>query len=251
MLTPLTPHERSEMQPMSGPGGSSGKKRKDLDSLRAEQAIDWSKVETRFDAARELLKQSLLGLDEDQEYAVVLFGTTAEPLTSTRDYVKAEENKLRVTFTELDDIEDWSDQLRGYTNIHGAFRDAFEMATKKSKKVSEKGHVDVATNHWAVGCDTILLLSDGAPTYDDWAEVAEGGPRPTHDHEKGESGGMNTEWVEVGPFEEPDYLLADVERWNLLRGCTIHCVGLGESDDDLLQRLARIGNGTVLRIGKD
>ena len=51
MLEPLTPRELSDLQPLTGENaGKAG------DGNAAEMAVDWSKVKTRFDGARELLK---------------------------------------------------------------------------------------------------------------------------------------------------------------------------------------------------
>jgi len=168
-------------------------------------------------------------------------------LNATREYVPATEKKIRGVFRELDAIEGFSGQLNGYTNLHGAFRDAFEMTTRNRVN----GGVAYDLTHMAKGCDTILLLSDGTPTYDDFWKVASGEKTQTFDVESQQVTGERRSWVEVGPFDELTYLLADVERWNLLRGCSIHVVGLGESDPWLLEQVARIGNGQVLQIGKD
>ncbi len=75
------------------------------------------------------------------------------------------------------------------------------------------------------GCDVLFLLSDGGPTADDWG-------------------------VGQGVYVEPDGIVEEALRWNLLRRAEIHCVGVGEAPTDLLARIADVGRGRVVVLGK-
>ena len=255
MLVPLTAREKAQLHPLSGAGARPEGPAVDGDSARAELAIDWERVHTRFDGARELLKLALRQLHPEQEFAVVLFGTSAETLDATPKLAPVRSRLVRRACDELDAIVPGPPAerrphgtLRGETNLHGAFRLAYELTTKGRLK----GEAHVEDKAFGRGCDTILLLSDGAPNWDDFdaSDVNESGV--VGDPEAGvtlEERYEIAHWY--GPFALQGYLLPDLERYALLRRPAIHAVGLGEADYFLLERIAALGGGKLLRIGQE
>src|SRR5690606_10953051 len=115
------------------------------------------------------------------------------------------------------------------------------------------------------GCDTIFLLSDGAPNWDGFDVL-------TKNYYEGETykdleAGIKTadtpETTYCGPYGmfaevrgngRPGivdcWLIRDIERMNAFRRFTIPCVGLGEANELLLNNLAALGNGEVFIVGK-
>ncbi len=251
MLEPLTPREREALMPLTGQGAKPAKPRDDA-SDRAERAIDWDRVESRFDAARELLILTLQALPEDREFCVVLFGTDAQCLAATPRLVKAKDDAVDDACAELRMIRPGPQAenrphgtLRGETNLHGAFLVAYR--TTDRKPVYEDAHVDAKA--FAGGCDTIFLLSDGAPNWDDFDALDSNDGRMAGDPETGKTYEYDGDLLWYGPFIHPQYLLPDLARYQLLRRCSIHAVGLGEADYGFLERVANLGHGRTLKIG--
>ena len=257
MLEKLSPHEREAIIPITGTrressaSGSAG--------LVAERLIDWSKVVTRFDAARELLKQSLRSLGKDQHFAVVLFGSEAKLLSSTQKVVPARAEHVEKACAELDAMEPRPSEevgrpevLMGDTNLHAGLVLAFRVTAKGVG--SREAHVDPVT--FESGVDAIFLLSDGRPNTDSFAgkvRTEEGAGIDIGDPEHPELGvtrDYRGEYWLRGPFKSGAHLVADIKRLNVLRRCAIHAVGLGEADHSLLESIARIGGGTTLQVGQ-
>jgi hypothetical protein len=253
MLAPLTPNERDDLMPLTGELREGDDPRPDRPSARAESAIDWSRVITRFDAARELLKLSVAELGQEQRFAIVLFGIRAETLKSTPTLVAPTHRKLVAVTAELDaiqaeagDTERPLGTLRGETNLHGAFRAAFRLTTRQPvdglASIDERGFRD--------GCDTIYLLSDGDPNWDDFEAVDKNEDGKAADLETGRVYDYDGPLIYFGPFSTGPRVVTDLERMNLLRRVKINTMGIGEADDALLAEIAGLGHGRMLRIGK-
>ena len=219
-----------------------------------ESDLDWGRIITRFDVGREFVRLSLKNLQPEHHFAVVLFGDESKTLAATPKLIPATPQNIRLAIAELDAIElgpptgERPDGvLLGRTNLHAGFARAFEITkageTKRSEYVDAKALMD--------GCDSIFLLSDGAPSWDDYATVD---ARDPDDQAGDPESGVKHQNVDrllfQGPYARPpyDFLAQDVERMNLFRTAEIHCVGIGEANHDLLKRLARIGNGKALNI---
>ena len=255
----LEPLEQGEIEKLpKGPVSGSAQARqreKEAKSAawrKAFEQVKWSDVKNRFDAARELLKTSLLLLEEDQYYAVIAFGDEAKPLRSTRGLTKATAGNVRKTISELDSIRPGPKRddrphgvLMGKTNLHGGLLLAFRMAGRGD--VGEGEYVDLKT--FKDGCDTVFVLSDGDPTWDNWPatdrkdlEDQAGDPETGARH--ADSDTLNF----PGPFERGYHLVSDLRRLNLFRKAEIHAVGMGEANMDLLERIARAGNGQSISL---
>lgn len=253
MLAPLAGPEKDALQKPVTPRDSAPTGSKPADEL------PWDKIVTRFDAARECLKASLARLDKDRRFCVVIFGDKAELLESTPSLMAASPKAIKAAIRELDQIEPRSKkktpdtplgELRGATNLHGGLRRAFQVNAKGLVESDE--HVDMKLLE--DGCDTIFLLSDGVPSWDDFegTEVPDpedqpGNPESGADGERTPTMTYDSAyglWHAAG-----DYLVQDVRRMNLLRNAEIHVVSVGEADDVLLQRIADIGLGKLRRLG--
>ncbi len=252
MLQPLTPRELQEMVPLTG---ANADKEARADA-RAERAIDWSKVGNRFDAARELLKLALGRLEKDQRFTVILFGDKAEYLAATPRLVTATAANIDKVGKEIDAIaigprraERPHGTLRGATNLHGGLLLAFGASTTK-KAGTRRGVIPPAARLDEHGVDTIYVLSDGAPSADNWNAEDINEDKVVTDPETGRKKAHEGRVIAWGPFAWSGYLVADLVRLNMLQRCAIHAVGIGEADYELLHRIAAVGHGTVVQIGK-
>lgn len=256
MLTPLTPRviEKLPKGPVSGVNARVREEKlsKNAEWKKAFAQVKWDKVKNRFDAARELLKASLVGLKEDQYYAVMWFGDGAGLLNSTKGLRKATLKSVRATMRELDSIRPGSKKrnrphgtLRGATNMHGGLHRAFKL--RGSGLVGAYEYVNPRT--WSAGCDTIFLLTDGVPTWDDWPNQDRKDPLdragdPESGHKTNDAPTLNF----PGPYRRTHHLLEDVRRLNLFRKVEIHCVGMGEANMNTLSAIASIGKGEALNL---
>jgi len=252
MLTPLTPAEKEKL-PKGPVTGVARPKESDNDAWeRVFEAVDWKKVKTRFDAARELLKASLLGLREGQSFAVLWFGDQAGALQSTPGMTKTTLAAVKSVFRELDAIKAGPAKqgrplgtIRGNTNLHGGLHRAFKLHGRGFVGPGE--FVDPST--WNDGCDTIFVLTDGEPTWDDWAAADKRDPEDNvGDPETGARLGDSDTLEFAGPYREAGALVDDVLRLNLFRKAEIHCVGLGEASMNTLERLAGVGCGRAISL---
>jgi hypothetical protein len=258
MLTPLTTKEKGALGPVTGGGRKPtkrGKKRgKKGGPLADPKSIPWDQVKNRFEAARELLKLSLAGLAEDKTFCVILFGRNAERMKATPGLMRATPSRIRKTIRELDALEAGGPAprrphgtLMGQTNVHGAIHRAFKL--KKKGLVKTEEYVDPVT--YAEGCDTLFILSDGAPTWDDWAALDKTDPGDrAGDPEAGTRSARTPPQLNFyGPYAFPKWLVDDVRRLNLFRKMEIHCVGIGEARMRLLRRIAALGLGKTKKVG--
>ena len=264
MLEPLTVAEREDLKrPVTGGGGGSrvrgrgdadGEDDADGQADADDQPLDlpWSKIETRFDAAREALELSLRQLGPGMHFSVIVFGTEAKPLLDAR-LVPASPRNVEAAIQALRQIRAGKPAanrahgtLRGFTNLHGGLRQAFRLTEKAP--VREHEHVDPAG--LTSGCDTIFLLSDGAPSWSDYDMVdVTVDWMSAGDPETGAPLASSPTLHYYGPYVEWDLLLLDVERMNLFRKAQLHCLGIGEAQGDMLERLAELGGGQLRTIG--
>ena len=251
MLQRVTDRERKDLGPTTG---AQKPEAKEGGFVPEESDIDWGRVITRFDAAREYIRLSLSSLSPEHEFAIILFGDSAVPLKSTPRLVPATPKNVRAALFELERIEAGPPtekrifgQLLGKTNLHAGLRTAFEFTGKTSTKQAE--YVD--SRALVDGADTLFVLTDGAPSTDDYVTK----DRPEADDNAGDQEtGISTQKTEFlwfyGPYAEPpfDDLVEEVRRLNLVRRAEIHCVGIGEANHDLMKRIANLGLGQAIRV---
>jgi hypothetical protein len=252
--------------PVTGPRQPPPKKKKR--ELLDESDLPWDKINNRWDLAREHLKITLMRLTPDKHFAVIKFGDKAETLDSCKGMIKATKGNVDLVCAELDKIKPMdvpgpvpgqpyrkrtgvgpdNKVLLGQTNLHGALRLAFGLAGRGF--VDEIAYVDPEA--LTEGCDTICLLSDGAPTVDDF-EIDDkdyGEERVVEDRESGIETKRSPRLWYAGPYVHDNWLIEDTRRMNAFRRIRIHCIGLGEANESLLKSLADIGNGECHIHGK-
>lgn len=245
-----------DIEPSAKPAGPiTGPKQKKPKAVLEESDLPWHKIKTRWDLAREQLRISLSRLTPDKHFAIVWFGTEAGTLDATKGMVKATKGNLAKALTELDAIATGKPdpvtapdgKLRGSTNLHAGLRLAFAMTGRGAAEEP----IYVSPEALTEGCDTIFLLSDGAPSMDEFF---------TQDKDYGEGDVIvDSEYAAKaqrtptlnywGPYSQDDWLLEDMRRLNAFRRIRMHCVGLGEANMALLRQLADIGHGETFSFG--
>jgi hypothetical protein len=255
MCKPISPSSKPQTGPITGP------KVKKKRELMDETDLPWHKINTRWDLAREQLRISLLRLTPDKHFSVVWFGTESGTLDSCKGMVKATKANVDRVIAELDSIKaKMPDQLtgeekvvspdgklRGRTNMHSGLRRAYGLAGRGF--VESVAYVDPEA--LTEGCDTIFLLSDGAPSFDDFEGIDKdyGEGQVVVDQEYDAPANRTPQLKYPGPYVDPQWLAADVERMNAFRRIRLHCIGLGEANMELLRRLAEMGHGEVFAVG--
>jgi hypothetical protein len=227
------------------------KKRELLD----ENDLPWDRIKSRWDLAREQLRISLLRMPAEKFYSIVWFGTESGALESCRGMTKATRMNVDRTLAELDSIKQGKPEpgiapdgrLRGRTNMHSGLRRAFGLAGRGFVEANAYVDPEALTE----GCDTIFLLSDGAPSWDDFAQIDKdyGEGKVVLDTEYGVAAARTPRLEYHGPYDQEDWLIEDVRRMNVFRRIQMHCVGLGEANVALLRKLADVGHGEVFVFG--
>ena len=252
-----------EISPDARPSGPvTGQKPKKKRELLDESDLPWLKIRTRWDLAREQLRISLLRLPPDKHFSVVWFGDGAETLNATKGLVKATKANVDRAIAELDSINaadppttqtdghpvKTGKVLKGDTNLHGGLCRAFGLAGKGYKDTAVFVDPEALTD----GCDTIFLLSDGAPTVDNFMLLDKDyneGP-VVDDIEAGTPAPRTPQIWYPGPFVQEEWLVEDLRRMNAFRGIRVHTIGLGEANMRLLQQLAEVGHGETFAFGR-
>lgn len=262
MLKEIVPSARPK-GPITGP---KKKKKKKKSMVLDEGDLPWHNIVTRWDLAREQLRISLSRLGSDKYFSIVWFGTEAGTLSATKGMVKATSGNIKKAMAELDDIQPETNKngklaLRGETSLHYGLQVAFSLG---KRGISEEP-VYVGAKPLTEGCDTIFLLSDGAPNWDgfDISDKNYGEGQTYKDVEAGIKSPGTPQLNYSGPYSgfpkitgsgRPGrvdcWLIRDVERMNAFRRIRVHCVGLGEANEVLLKNLADLGNGDVFIVGK-
>lgn len=255
MLEPLTPAELKHLPkgPVTGPAAQAKASKNDA-WRKAFENVKWDKVSNKFEAAREMLKQSLLLLEESQHFCVICFGDGAGPLKGTKGLQKATLENIQGAIKILDSLRAGAKKadrphgtLLGATNMHGGLHRAFKV--KSGTLVGPGEYVNTAT--FDDGCDTIFLLSDGAATWDDWPSNDSKDPGDyAGDPESGARHADSDNLIFQGPYAREHHIIGDVTRLNLFRKAEIHCVGMGGADMNTLQTLAALGKGQAVDLTK-
>lgn len=158
----------------------------------------------KIEIAKQELRRSLRKLPRECSFNIISFNHGVV-VWQPKMMLATEENKEQA-YAWIRDMTP-----AGSTYIDGALRIAFKLAGM--------GAYDRAYPQVAV--DTIVLLSDGAPTDNNWPE----------------SKGMN-----------PDEILAHVREWNSQKRVVVHCVGIDVivQGIEFLKKLAAENGGTYV-----
>ena len=157
----------------------------------------------KIDVANHELKKAIEKLPPETTFTIIAFNGGA---TAWKD------DLLPATDKNKQDAFTWVRALKPYssTYIEGALRRAFQIA----------GVIDVDDKYVTQRADTIVLMSDGAPTDSD--------PRKPKN-------------------ADPDALLALVREWNKNQKVVIHTIGVDMLEYiDFLKKLAEQNGGTYL-----
>lgn len=261
MLIPLTQKEKEELKkPITGEkrerkAGIVPPEEPKKDKLPTEKDLPWDKITNRFEAAREFLKLSLRTLDKEMSFAIVGFGNDAETLFN-KGFVPAAKQNIDAAIKVLDDIKPGlpdpplrpDGTLKGLTNLQGGMLLGYRSISTHA--IAGEEHVSKIA--FEQGADTVFLLSDGAPSWDDFACKDKMDPDDiVGDPETGQPLPATEELIFQGPYIVNDYLLLTISRMNFLRRCEIHCIGLGEANFALLESIAKLGRGQVRKVGKE
>lgn len=247
-----------EIAPSSRPQAAvtGPRQKKPKGALPDESDLPWNKITTRWDLAREQLRISLQRLPPDKYFSVVWFGTDAGTIEATKGMVKSTKGNISKVMAELDSIKVLQGDankgeegvLRGSTNIHAGLRVAYSLTNRGF--VQEAAFVDARVLEQ--GCDTIFLLSDGAPSNDSFRiedkDYGEG--KVVKNIETGVQATRTPRIHYHGPYDQRPWLEEEVVRMNTFRRIRLHCIGLGEADMGLLGKLAELGNGEVYQFGQ-
>ena len=259
MLVPLTADDKEEFEKgghdsSSAASGGNGEMPKE-----ASLHLPWNEIRTRLDAARECVRLSLRDLSEDKYFAIVIFGDVAECLRATPGLVKATPANVKAAERELDSYNPGgtgvapASALKGKTNMDGGLRLAYRL-TDKGPIPTEDEYVNAAT--FTNGADTIFLLTDGIPNWDDFPgqgpiEKNRGSGDPETGRRLEGSKDDTIHYNYPGPYADRTFYMRDLTRLNLFRKVEIHCVGIGEAHSGWLEATARLGLGKSKRVGKD
>ena len=262
MMAPIDPAVVKRMGAVVT-GTPADKPKKALSKLEQQLGAPvWTSVKTRFDLARALLRSSLVSLDEDKQFAVIVFGDDADLLETTPHLVRAKRKTIAQALAEVDRIPTGKPTrikphgtIRGDTNLHGALRLALKIANRK-KRLPHNAYVHPDAR--ALGAETIFLLSDGLPSTDDFrcVDLSDTYDTAVEDRESMKKTKVPEKLDFPGPYAryyEAGYeyfLLDDIARRNMLRHTKIQCVGIGEASEDFLKKLAAIGVGETVFLGK-
>lgn len=252
MLIPLKPAEVEELKrPRTGDPPPGGEKKQEPDTDLKD--LPWDRIKNRFEAAREALKLSLRSLGEEMSFAVVVFGTKAEALTGP-SLIKATPKNREKAIEALDALKTGKPEanrehgtLKGHTNLHGGLRLAFKLV----EGPQIPAHEHVAPAGFASGCDTVFVLSDGAPSWDDFdqEDVRVEGLVGAGDPEDRNKKGPDVPRLHYyGPYADPRFLVRDLARMNMFRRVEVHCVGIGEANTALLKQITDLCQGELRTI---
>ena len=256
MLTPLSVKEKDELKRVITGGPNATKPDDPVKPNDPPINLPWDDIKNRFDAAREFLKLSLNGLPDSIEFTIVMFGSKAHLMEGLTGLIKASKSNVKRVISALDAIRPGPvaasrpyGVLEGMTNLHGGIMRAFQVAG--SKLVDRYEQVDKKC--YEDGVDTIFVLSDGAPSWDDFEATDTRDPEDQGgDPEAGTAGQNTPQLIYYGPYvTDGVHLLDDIRRMNLYRKVQIHCVGIGEADASLLEAICERGLGKLRRIGAD
>lgn len=239
MLDRVTVRELDDLKKIRRPRNVTREAKRAKDESSPPDRIDWKNVETRFDAARACLRFSLQGLRPDQFFTVLGFATKSGFIPPCTGMMRASPKNVRAMVKALDRCAAGS-LFGGSTNLHGGIHRAFK--TIAGGMLGEYEYVEpVGIKE---GCDTVFLLSDGSPCWDDWATSVAG------------LGGVafgvtDPGTVAFGNYSTAHQIVDDVRRLNLFRKAEIHCVGLGDGPVALLGAIAEAGMGRSRVVGGD
>ena len=157
----------------------------------------------KIDVAKHELKKAIERLPKDYTFNIICFNHAAEYWQKTM--VKANEKNKENAY-------EWIRALKphGSTYIDGALRMGFQIA----------GLINFDKRYPEIAVDTMVLLSDGAPTDNSFP---------------------------VSKLMEPEVILEHVREWNKDKKVVVHCIGVDMVEGiEFLKKLAAENGGTYV-----
>lgn len=210
------PVQRRQTVTLTGEGsGKKGKPRK--------ATLDWGKIKTKWDLAREQLIFTLRQLPPSAEFTIIYYHEKVKVWKPK--LVKADSSAVNAAISHLRKIKP-----QKATNIYGALKKAFQIGGN----VADQAPVELSGGgSFKKGGDTIFFLTDGWPTAGKiyWK-------KPGARKEKEED-----EWLVP--------MMEAVHKWNAVRKIKVHTVGIGEHCEALMEQLASEFGGDYIVPGED
>jgi hypothetical protein len=225
---PEIERRRKDRGPVSGKRKKEGideeEEKEDDNPLRR---LPWKEISIKMDLARHELSRAVKEFVGDRYFAIVVYGTGYECITD--GWVQATDANCRKWSKEALELD-----FMGMTNIHGALMQSLKI----SDKSTSCEHPSVDPNCVLTGADTIVFMTDGWGSWDDYSTN-----RVTDKRNKQENA------IGDGQFIYGEDIWPEVLRHNIFRKVIISCVGIGNHDKDLLRNLARQTGGTYVDWG--
>lgn len=188
--------------------------------------LPWKEIKTKMHLAREELARAIKSFAGDREFAIITYATEVEVITN--GWIKATQANCDAWSKKAKELE-----ADGMTNIHGACM----RALKISGKGIDTDHPAVDPNCVVTGADTIIFLTDGWASWDDFSTGRTRDKRIPN---------AKSDDVGDGPFIYGEDIWPDVLRHNIFRKVIINTVGIGNHDAELMKQLARRTGGVYV-----
>lgn len=208
----------------NGDNGGDAEEKDDGNPLRQ---LPWKDIHTKMDLAREELSRAIRTFVGDREFCIITYSTDVKNITG--GWVPATQANCDKWAREAKKLEP-----EAMTNIHGGLMKALRL----SKKGDAAKDPAVDPDCVMTGADTIIFLTDGWGSWDDFSTTRVKDKRNNVDASVGD-----------GPFIYGEDIWPDILRQNIFRKVVMSTVGIGNHDTELLKKLARETGGQYVDWG--
>lgn len=189
--------------------------------------LPWKDIETKMDLAREELSRAIRTFMGDREFCIITYSTEVKNITG--GWIAATPANCDKWSREAKKLEP-----EALTNIHGGLMKGLRL----SKKGDSAKEPSVDPDCVMTGADTIIFLTDGWGSWDDFSTTRVKDKRNNVDNSVGD-----------GPYIYGEDIWPDILRQNIFRKVVISTVGIGNHDTELLKKLARETGGQYVDWG--
>ncbi len=207
--------------------GDNGGDDEDKDDGNPLRQLPWKDIHTKIDLAREELSRAIRTFVGDREFCIITYSTEVTNITG--GWVAATQANCDKWSREAKKLEP-----EALTNIHGGLMKALRL----SKKGADAKDPAVDPDCVMTGADTIIFLTDGWASWDDFSQSRIKDKRNNVDNSVGD-----------GPFIYGEDIWPDILRQNIFRKVVISTVGIGNHDTELLKKLAKETGGQYVDWG--
>lgn len=189
--------------------------------------LPWKDISTKMDLAREELSRAIRTFVGDREFCIITYSTEVKNITG--GWVAATPANCEKWSREAKKLEP-----EALTNIHGGLMKSLRLSKKGDSAKEPSVDPDCITT----GADTIIFLTDGWASWDDYSTTRVKDKRNNVDNSVGD-----------GPFIYGEDIWPDILRHNIFRKVVISTVGIGNHDTELMKKLARETGGQYVDWG--